>query len=133
MMARGYLESVGEMEARLNMLLRQQRILSHMAQAEGQDQARREAQARAVADAIQATWRSLHRQRRLVGHSISRLPREEERNLLALRYLSCLSYPDIAEILGYSQRQVYRIHHQAIMHMEALADGYGNVTNASAS
>jgi DNA-directed RNA polymerase specialized sigma subunit len=123
--ARRYLESVGEMEARLNMLLRQQAVLKGIAQAQGQDQPRREAQARAVAEAIQAAWQALHRQRRLVGHTISRLPREEERSLLSLRYLSCLGYPDIAEILGYSQRQVFRIHQRALMHLEALMDGYG--------
>ncbi len=125
-MARRYLESVGEMEARLNILLRQKNVLGALALSQGEDQARRQAQARAVSQAIETAWSRLHRQRRLVDHCISRLPCQEERELLSLRYLSGLSYPDIAEILGYSQRQIYRIHRRAMLHMEALVEGsYG--------
>lgn len=125
-MARRYLESVGELEERLNILLRQKSVLGDLARAQGEDQSRRQAQARATAEAIETAWKRLHRQRRLVTHSIARLPREEERTLLTLRYLGLHSYPDIAEILGYSQRQVYRIHQRAMMHMEALVEGtYG--------
>ena len=123
MMARRYLESVGLMEDRLNILLRQQSVLAALAQAEGEDRKLRQAQSQALGEGIQSAWQKLHRQRRLVNHSIERLPREEERQLLFLRYLSRLSYPDIAEVLGYSQRQVFRIHHRALMHMEALAAG----------
>jgi len=124
-MARQYLESVGLMEDRLNILLRQQSVLAALAQAEGEDRKLRQAQSQALGEGIQSAWQKLHRQRRLVNHSIERLPREEERQLLFLRYLSRLSYPDIAEVLGYSQRQVFRIHHRALMHMEALAAGMG--------
>lgn len=123
-MTKRYLHSVGEMEGRLNSLLRHQAVLAGLAQAEGEDSERRQAQARDVGKAIQTTWQKLHRQRRLVAHAIGRLPQEEERKLLTLRYINCLSYPDIAEVLGYSQRQVFRIHHRAMMHMEALIEGY---------
>ena len=123
MMARRYLKSVGQYEERLNILLRQQSVLAALAQAEGEDTNHRQAQKEALGSAIQAAWQKLHRQRRLVAHSIGRLPREEERDLLSLRYLSRMSWPDIAEVLGYSQRQAYRIHHRALMHMEALAAG----------
>ncbi len=123
MMARRYLKSVGQYEERLNILLRQQSVLAALAQSEGEDAKRRQAQKEAVGNAIHAAWEKLHRQRRLLAHSIGRLPREEERELLSLRYLSSMSWPDIAEVLGYSQRQVYRIHHRALMHMEALAAG----------
>ncbi|MDD4080057.1 MAG: sigma factor-like helix-turn-helix DNA-binding protein [Eubacteriales bacterium] len=118
-----YLESVGCLEERLNILLRQQSVLFALARAEGENKSLRQAQSQTVGDAIQTAWKKLDRQRRLVAHSVSRLPREEERDLLSLRYLSRLSWPDIAEVLGYSQRQVFRIHQRALMHMEALAAG----------
>lgn len=122
-MARRYLESVGEMEARLNILMRRRSVLTGLSRAAGEDQDKRLAQARELAGGIEEAWKKLHRQRRLVAHSIGRLPREEERDLLSLRYLDGLSYPDIAEVLGYSQRQVFRIHQRALLHMEALTAG----------
>lgn len=126
MTVRRYLESVGEMEDRLSRLLRQKQVLGALALSEGEDRALRQDQGRAAAGAIEAAWQKLHRQRRLLDHSIGRLPREEERTLLTLRYLKRLSYSEIAEILDYSERQVYRIHHRAVMHMQALVEGgYG--------
>lgn len=122
-MAKRYLETVGEMENRLNILMRQQGVLSALTEKPGEDVKKRQAQARAVGEAISDTWKKLHRQRRVVGHLVSRLPRQEEQLLLSLRYLSGLSYPDIAEILGYSERQVFRIHQRAILHLEALMAG----------
>ena len=51
---------------------------------------------------------------------IDKLPDAQEREVLKLCYLSGLNTYQIGEILGYSERHVYRIRHRALMHLEGL-------------
>ena len=123
MMAKRYLETVGEMENRLNILMRQQGVLSVLTEKPGEDVKKRQAQARAVGEAISDTWKSCTASAGWWAIWSAVGPGRRKQQLLSLRYLSGLSYPDIAEILGYSERQVFRIHQRAILHLEALMAG----------
>ena len=50
------------------------------------------------------------------------LPNEEQRQVLALRYISLMSYPDISKAIQFSLRHVYRLHNQGIEQLDALAN-----------
>ncbi len=49
-----------------------------------------------------------------IGKKIDRLTNPRHRAVLALRYLNCLPWPDIAERLDYTERRVYQLHGEAL-------------------
>lgn len=53
--------------------------------------------------------------------TINRVPDDRERALLELRYLSFQSWRYIADALGIHIRQVYRLHEEALEHVEIPA------------
>jgi DNA-directed RNA polymerase specialized sigma subunit len=53
--------------------------------------------------------------------SINRVPDERERVVLELRYLAFKDWAAIADALGLHVRQVYRLHDEALKHIEIPA------------
>ncbi len=76
---------------------------------------------------IRALQADIRRHRRLcqsrqgeIERLLSMLPDENMRRVLALRYLNLFSYGEISEVLHFSLRHIYRIHHQAAARLQAL-------------
>lgn len=61
--------------------------------------------------------RQLKARVRLLQNLLPALPRDS-RQVLVLRYLSGLSYLEISEALGFSQRHVYRLHLQGVRQLQ---------------
>lgn len=78
------------------------------------------AQARRLGEEILAAYKALERQTARVRRFIDRLPDEQERQVLKLCYLSGLHTRAVGEILGFSERHVYRLRHRGLMHLEGL-------------
>lgn len=51
-----------------------------------------------------------------ISASIENVSNVEEKVLLRYRYINCLTWEAIAEQMGYSLRQIYRIHGNALQH-----------------
>ena len=62
---------------------------------------------------------ALVRQREDAARRILRLERSEWRALLVLYYLEGRAWDDVAAAMNYSQRQLQRLHHDAIAALEA--------------
>ena len=54
----------------------------------------------------------------MIETAITELPDIRERNLLWLRYVRCMSWDEVALELKYEIRQVFRIHGQALLHID---------------
>lgn len=53
-----------------------------------------------------------------IKSSIDSLEDEDEKNILFFRYIKRLSWWDVADKTGFSERQVYRIHGEALKHLK---------------
>lgn len=120
MKARKLLESIKEQNMRVDVLLRKKRKLAAQVSADDPLFEDRMAQSAALEKEIETAYLLLRHQTRCVSQLIDRLPVFEERETLTLRHIRLLGYPDIAEILGYCERQIYRIHHRALSRLETL-------------
>ena len=54
----------------------------------------------------------------MIETAITEMPDIRERNLMWLRYVRCLPWDEVALELKYEIRQVFRIHGQALLHIE---------------
>lgn len=124
MSVEGYLMSVVEKQEHIGKLLRLQSALRDQAAdcavADPVVSSLRLAQARRMGRDILAAYEALEKRTERVRRFIEKLPREEERQVLKLCYLSGLHTRAVGEILGYSERHVYRIRHRGLMHLEGF-------------
>ena len=123
MTAKEMLDSVRACNTRVDTLLRKKRKLLELS---SRDEPLREdpaAQNALLEQEIAEAYRELSLTTIRVSRLIERLPLFEERETLQLRYIRLVRYPDIAEILGYCERQIFRIHSRAIKRLETLVAG----------
>ena len=57
-----------------------------------------------------------------IVRQIKRMKSENEKDVLFYRYIRGLDWWDIAELMGFSERQIYRIHGNALAHFEIPKD-----------
>lgn len=107
--AREHLESYGSLQQRIDRLTRD------LGQA--RRHAREAAQPAHWQRRIKRLQEEIRKHRRLQGKKqqeleslLARLPREDERQVLSLRYLGLYSYFEISQTLAYSERHIYRLH-----------------------
>ena len=123
MTAKEMLDSVRACNTWVDTLLRKKRKLLELS---SRDEPLREdpaAQNALLEQEIAEAYRELSLTTSRVSRLIERLPLFEERETLQLRYIRLVRYPDIAEILGYCERQIFRIHSRAIKRLETLVAG----------
>lgn len=53
-----------------------------------------------------------------IDHRINQLENEDERDVLFYRYIKDKRWWEIAELMGYSERQVHRLHGNALAHLK---------------
>ena len=119
-----FLLSLRQQQAQIGKLLRVQASLRQQAaDHEGSDpllHALRLQQAQQLAGRILDAYEASGKLCARLSRFIDKLPDPQEREVLKLCYLSGLNTYQIGEILGYSERHVYRIRHRALMHLEGL-------------
>lgn len=75
------------------------------------------------ADLLRDYQQLLQRQKE-IDAAIRRVPDERHRAVLEMRYLQQKSFPSIAILLSYDERQIYRMHQKGLRHIAAqLAAG----------
>lgn len=52
-----------------------------------------------------------------IEYRISQLEDEDERDVLFYRYIKGMEFWDIANVMGFSERQIYRLHGNALVHV----------------
>lgn len=57
-----------------------------------------------------------------ISSCISKLEEEDERDVLFYRYIKALEFWEIASEMGYSERQIHRIHSSALKNLEIPKD-----------
>ncbi|NLX83227.1 MAG: sigma-70 family RNA polymerase sigma factor [Clostridiales bacterium] len=62
----------------------------------------------------------LERRQKQLNYLLSSLPDEAQRQVLALRYISLMSYAQISETLHFSVRHIYRLHLKGVKALDAL-------------
>ena len=60
--------------------------------------------------------------RRDIFKAIRSLPDRRLRVVMSARYLDCMKWPEIAEIMHYQERQVYRLHGKALAELAKTMD-----------
>ena len=65
-------------------------------------------------------YHALLDRQRAIGGVIRRVPDERQRAILEMRYLQGLPFFRIAMALNYEERQIYRLHKEALRHVAAL-------------
>ena len=60
-------------------------------------------------------WTVLNQKRKVIEANINLMDMPEQRAVLRYRYLANKSWADIAGLLGYEERTVYRIHGKALL------------------
>lgn len=57
-----------------------------------------------------------------IACQIKRMKSRNESDVLFYRYIKAMDWWDIAELMGFSERQIYRIHGKALVHFEIPKD-----------
>lgn len=57
-----------------------------------------------------------------IVRQIKRMKSRNESDVLFYRYIKAMDWWDIAELMGFSERQIYRIHGKALVHFEIPKD-----------
>lgn len=118
------MQEVGIRHGQIGKLLRLQSTLREQAAAcrvsDPLLHAHRLKQAEQLAEEILAAYAAYHQQAERVRRFIERLPDSDERETLKLCYLAGMHTQQAAEVLGYSERHLYRIKQRALMHLEGL-------------
>lgn len=57
-----------------------------------------------------------------IARQIKRVKSRNESDVLFYRYIKAMDWWDIAELMGFSERQIYRIHGNALAHFEIPKD-----------
>lgn len=57
-----------------------------------------------------------------IACQIKRMKSRNESDVLFYRYIKAMDWWDIAELMGFSERQIYRIHGKALIHFEIPKD-----------
>ena len=57
-----------------------------------------------------------------IARQIKRMKIRNESDVLFYRYIKAMDWWDIAELMGFSERQIYRIHGKALVHFEIPKD-----------
>ena len=57
-----------------------------------------------------------------IVQQIKRMKSRNESDVLFYRYIKAMDWWDIAELMGFSERQIYRIHGKALAHFEIPKD-----------
>ena len=57
-----------------------------------------------------------------IARQIKRMKSRNESDVLFYRYIKAMDWWDIAELMGFSERQIYRIHGNALAHFEIPKD-----------
>ena len=70
-----------------------------------------------LTSAIDADIRELCRLKREINATIDRVEDYKYRTLLELRYRNYLTWEQIAEVMQYDIRQIYRLHGEALLHV----------------
>lgn len=52
-----------------------------------------------------------------ISHRINQLDNEDERDVLFYRYIKGMEFWDIANAMGFSERHIYRLHGDALVHL----------------
>lgn len=117
--ARERLESYTSLQYRMDRLTRELSQARRYIK-ETQQPVRWQIRARHLQDDIRQTNTLLFRRKKELEALLSRLPREEERQVLALRYLGLYSYDDISQTMAYSERHIYRLHLQGIQQLDSI-------------
>ena len=63
-------------------------------------------------------WRRMNLARKEIERRIKNLKSENEKDVLFYRYIAGYDWPEIAQKLRYSERQVHRFHGKALEHFE---------------
>lgn len=66
--------------------------------------------------------RQLLRRQKQIEHLLSLLQEEQLSRILALRYLSLLSYEQIGQALHFSSRHIYRLHVRGVMALQKILE-----------
>lgn len=72
-------------------------------------------------DELNREWDALIDSRNRVKRTIAQIPDGQYRDVLNLRYIEALPWERIAVELGYSWRQVHRLHKKAVAEFEKMA------------
>ncbi|MGI6692179.1 MAG: DUF1492 domain-containing protein [Christensenellales bacterium] len=130
MTAQAFLDSVKDRHQDVERLLAAQAWLREQADAQ-QDtptgRACRDAMLARAADmepAVRRAYREQELQTKRVQRVIARLPDKDERSVLILRHITMMPPWKAAETMHYSERHLYRIYRRALMHLEALLNGW---------
>ncbi len=124
---RGHVHRIGRIEAELEEIraMRTSMAVIHDGMPHGSGQA----DLSGYAARLDSLERLLLREKeqRVKGYSvisarISSLDSENERNVLFYRYIKGLAWWEIAEKMGYSERQIHRFHGEALAHINILQE-----------
>ena len=67
-------------------------------------------------------WRRMNLARKEIERRIKNLKSENEKDVLFYRYIAGYDWPEIAQKLRYSERQVHRFHGKALEHFRLLEE-----------
>lgn len=120
MNARAFLESFSHLVGQTNRLSREQATLARHAREGGPYRDLWQAQADAQAPRLALSHTLAQRRHQEIEQAIRRLPDAACARALTLRFLRLLPYMDIADILHYSERHVYRLIEKGIRMLDGL-------------
>lgn len=118
--ARDLMEAYGQAVGRMNALVRVQTVLKRNAREEGPYQSLWQSQAENQEEKIARAHQKTQSFARQIEHALSRLPDPAQVQALTLRYLRLLPFHDIGEVMGYSERHVYRLIQKGLRSLDSL-------------
>lgn len=128
MKAERLLCSFRDLEEDIDRMLRLQRWHTRELESEELSPARRELLTREqkrLRASIAKGYRQHAFRLKAITRLLDRLPEKAEREALRLHYLSRMRVEDAAELLGYSERHLYRLRSRALERLDALLKGKG--------
>ena len=119
--AEAYLSRVSALQSELTCQLQHLRALrAHGRAASGAQDVLTPLRLRQVQRRVEQLRTDLSRAQREVAWAVSRLPNPRARTLMEMRYLSCLTWDEIAQALSASPRAALRMHQRALRQVDIL-------------
>ena len=119
--AEAYLSRVSALQSELTCQLQHLRALrAHGRAASGAQDVLTPLRLRQVQRRVEQLRADLSRAQREVAWAVGRLPNPRARTLMEMRYLSCLTWDEIAQALDASPRAALRMHQRALRQVDIL-------------
>lgn len=116
--AEAYLSRVSALQSELTCQL--QHLRAHGRAASGAQDVLTPLRLRQVQRRVEQLRADLSRAQREVAWAVGRLPNPRARTLMEMRYLSCLTWDEIAQALYASPRAALRMHQRALRQVDIL-------------